>query len=729
MTNETTTPQSAPRAPQRPTIRSHHGDEVVDNYEWLRDKDNPDTIAYLEEENAWTSARTDHLEPLRETIFNEIKSRVLETDMSVPSRVGNWWYFARTTEGKQYGAQSRVPVRSADDWTPPTLEPGVTLPGEQVIFDANEEAAGTDFFSLGSFSVDEAGHRLAYATDTTGDERYTLRIRDLTTGADLPGAIPNTSGGAALTPDGRFVFYTTVDDAWRPDTVWRHEVGTDPSADAVVFREDDDRFWVGVGVSRTNRYLHIEASSKVTSETALIDLSEPTANPVVVWERREGVEYSVEHAVDATGSDCLLICHNDGYQDFAIARTGIPLAGPLDPGEAALVLTPEPGQRIEGVDAFASFLAVSYRDQAVPAVAVLGVAEALGGPGSAPWQLRSLRFEDEFSAVGIAGSGQFDQPLLRLGVSSFITPARVIDYEVATGAAHVRKVQPVLGGYDPSRYGQARLWARADDGTQVPISVVWRRDLVEVGADGVPAAPAPLRIYGYGAYEASLDPGLSIPRLSALDRGVVFAIAHVRGGGELGREWYEQGRMLNKKNTFTDFVACARHLVDAGWTAPDRMVAEGGSAGGLLIGAVVNLAPELFAGAVADVPFVDALTSILDPSLPLTVIEWDEWGDPLHDADVYAYMKSYSPYENVRAGVRYPRILAVTSLHDTRVLYVEPAKWVARLREVGADVLLKTEMSAGHGGVSGRYAQWREVAFELAWTLDVLGATEVRPHG
>ena len=308
---------------------------------------------------------------------------------------------------------------------------------------------------------------------------------------------------------------------------------------------------------------------------------------------------------------------------------------------------------------------------------------------------------------------------LRVTFASFVTPGTVYDYDLASSTLHLRKRHPVLGGYDPSEYAQARVWATAQDGTQVPVSLVWKTSFGDIGV-----APRPVHLYGYGSYEHSIEPGFSVARLSELDRGVVFAVAHVRGGGEMGRQWYEDGKLLNKRNTLTDFVDCARHLIDQGYTTPSQLVAEGGSAGGLLMGAVANLAPELFAGIVAEVPFVDALTTILDPSLPLTVIEWDEWGDPLHNPDVYAYMKTYSPYENVREDAAYPRILAVTSLNDTRVMYVEPAKWVARLREVGADALLKCEMVAGHGGVSGRYNAWRERAFELAWLLDVLGVAD-----
>jgi oligopeptidase B len=330
-------------------------------------------------------------------------------------------------------------------------------------------------------------------------------------------------------------------------------------------------------------------------------------------------------------------------------------------------------------------------------------------------EVAEVGFDEPLFAAGAGGNPEFDQPTVRFGYTSFVTPSTVYDLDVRTGERHLLKRQNVLGGYDPADYDQAREWATAADGTRVPVSLVWRRDAVP--AEG----PSPVHLYGYGSYEHSIDPGFSVARLSLLDRGVVFAVAHVRGGGELGRSWYEHGKTLTKKNTFTDFVAVADHLIAEGRTTPELMVAEGGSAGGLLMGAVANIAPDRFAGIVAAVPFVDALTSILDPDLPLTVIEWDEWGDPLHDAEVYEYMRGYSPYENVRDDVTYPRILAVTSINDTRVLYVEPAKWVARLREVGAPVLLKTEMSAGHGGVSGRYESWRERAFEIAWILDVLG--------
>jgi len=714
---------AAPAAKRVPFTRTHHGDSVEDPYEWLRDKDDPEVIAHLEAENAFTEARTAHLEPLRKRIFEEIRSRTQETDLSVPVREGRWWYYSRSFEGRQYGVQCRAPIASDDDWTPPTVadvDAGTpALPGEQVLFDANAEAEGHDFFRLGTFDVSTDGTMLLYAVDTVGDERYTLRVRDLVNGGELGDEVPNTSAGAVLSPDGRHAFYATVDDAWRPDTIWRHALGTEPSADVVVHHEKDERFWVGIGVTRSRGYIEVGIGSSITSESRLIPAADPTAAPTVVWPRREGVEYSVEHAVVA-GEDRLLIVHNDGAEDFELVD--VAASDPLGPRK--VILPHRPGVRLESVDAFASRVVVEYRRDALTRVAVLPLtADGYG-------DLRELEFDEPLYTVGTTGNPEWEQPTVRLGYGSLVTPSTVYDWTPDSAAAsdelRLLKRQPILGGYDPDAYEQRREWARAEDGTLVPISIVYRRDLVS------PGTPAPLELYGYGSYEHSIDPSVSIARLSLLDRGVVFAIAHVRGGGELGRHWYEDGKLTRKRNTFTDFVACAKHLVERGWTAPDRMVAEGGSAGGLLMGAVANLAPQLFAGILAAVPFVDALTSILDPDLPLTVIEWDEWGDPLHDAAVYEYMKTYTPYENVPQDARaYPRILAVTSLNDTRVLYVEPAKWIARLREAGAPVLLKTEMSAGHGGVSGRYNSWRERAFELAWLLDVLraGAESEGPVG
>ncbi|MGG7464454.1 S9 family peptidase [Plantibacter sp. YIM 135347] len=695
-----------PRARVEPFERTHHGDTVIDQYEWLRDKESPEVIAHLEAENAHTAQETEHLASLRATIFDEIKSRTLETDLSVPSRSGDWWYYGRSIEGQQYGLQCRVPVSSPDDWTPPTLPAEGGAPGEQILLDANLEADGHDFFSLGSFDVSDDGTRLLFAVDTEGDERYTLRIRDLATGAELDDTITGTSSGAEFSPDGASVIYTTVDESWRPDTVWLHTVGTPQSDDVQLFHEDDDRYWVGAGFTRSRAFLIIEVGSSITSEAAIVPADDLRAEPRIVWPKVEGVEYSVEHTV-VDGTDRLLILHNADAVNFELVE--VSAADPT--GERRVLLAHSDAIRLEDVEAFAHVATVSYRRDGLTRIGLLDVAAG---------SLSEVAFDEPLYTVGWSGNPEWSQPALRFGFGSMLTPSTVVDLVVATGERHIRKQQVVLGDYDASRYEQRREWATAADGTRVPVSIVRRRGL---------DTPGPLHLYGYGSYEASIDPSFSIARLSMLDRGVTFAIAHVRGGGELGRHWYEDGKLLHKKNTFTDFVDVARHLIEAGYTVPERLVAEGGSAGGLLMGAVANLAPELFAGVLAEVPFVDALTSILDPSLPLTVIEWDEWGDPLHNAEVYAYMKAYSPYENVREGVAYPRILAVTSLNDTRVLYVEPAKWVARLRDVGAPALLKTEMSAGHGGVSGRYNSWRERAYELSWLLDVLGLADAEPLG
>lgn len=698
-----------PTAPKHPLTRTHHGIDFVDDYEWLRDKESPETIAYLEAENAYTEQQTAHLAPLRQRIFDEIKSRVQETDLSVPVRMGDWWYYTRTEEGSQYGVHCRAPIADADDWTPPSIDEGGSLEGEQVVLDSNAVAAGHDFFSIGSFDVSDDGSRLLYGVDVDGDERYVLHVRDLERDTDLRDTIPNTGAGATFDPSGRFVFYPTVDESWRPDRIWRHRVGTPVTDDVTVFDEPDDRYWVGVGVTRSSQYLVIELGSKITSEVHLLDASDPTGEFHVVWPRTEGIEYDVEHAI-VGGSDRLLILHNDGAENFELVD--VPADDPMSVDDRRVVVQHDPERRIESVDAFAGHLALEYRSEALPRVAIIPI------DGDGYGDAHEVSFDEELYSAGLGGNPEWQQPTLRLGLTSFVTPSTVLDLDLVTGALTVLKRQPVLGGYRSEDYVQERDWATASDGTRIPVSLVYRRDAVEAGR------PAPLHLYGYGSYEHSIDPGFSVTRLSLLDRGVVFAVAHVRGGGEMGRHWYENGKTLSKKNTFTDFIAVADHLIQTGRTDPARLVAEGGSAGGLLMGAVANLAPDRFAGILAAVPFVDALTSILDPDLPLTVIEWDEWGDPLHDPEIYRYMSEYSPYENVRGDVRYPRILAVTSINDTRVLYVEPAKWTAKLRSVGAPVLLKTEMAAGHGGVSGRYDSWHERAFELAWMLDVLGLAD-----
>ncbi|WP_305787801.1 S9 family peptidase [Symbioplanes lichenis] len=688
-------PTTPPAVRPVPADRTFHGDTVTDEFSWLAQKENPETIAYLEAENAYTERATAHLEPLRTTIFEEIKGRTQETDLSVPQRKGSFWYYTRTVEGKQYGIQCRV-AAGPDEVDPPATGDGAPLPGEEVLLDGNELAEGKEFFALGTFELTADGTRVAYSVDFAGDERFTLKIKDLTSGETLADEVPNTFYGSAWSADGSELFYITVDEAWRPYRVWRHTVGRPAADDVLVYEESDERFWVGVELTRSEKFIVIDANSKVTSEVRVIAADNPTAEPAVIRERVQGVEYSIEHH-----GHRFLVLHNENAEDFALAYTSAD-----NPGDWVELIPHMPGTRLEGVDAFQRHLVISLRRDGLTGLRVI----ADGSTDS-----YDLEFPEPIYSVGLAGNPEYDTNLVRIAYTSLVTPDSIYDVDLITNAMVLRKQKPVLGGYDASDYEQFREWGIGDDGTRIPISIVARKGTARDGQ-------APLLLYGYGSYEHSVDPYFSIARLSLLDRGVVFAIAHVRGGGEMGRRWYENGKMLTKKNTFTDFVACARGLVSKKWTSADKIVARGGSAGGLLMGAVANIAPDAFAGIVAQVPFVDPLTSILDPSLPLTVTEWEEWGNPLESADVYAYMKSYSPYENV-AKLDYPAILAVTSLNDTRVLYHEPAKWIARLRATAPDgsYLLKTEMGAGHGGPSGRYDSWKEEAFVIAWTLDRVG--------
>lgn len=692
---DTPVPPVAKRLESR---REFHGEVFIDPYEWLRDKSDPEVIAYLEAENTYADQTTAHLEPLRQRIFDEIKARTKETDLSVPTRRGEWWYYVRSFEGKQYGVQCRCPIVNPDDWIPPTFDEHTEIPGEQVLLDENVEAEGHDFFAVGAASVSVDGNVLAYSVDVIGDERYTLRFKDLRTGEQYPDEITGIGAGVTLATDNRTVYYTTVDAAWRPDTVWRYRLGSGEPAEE-VYHERDERFWLAVGRTRSDAYVVIASGSAITSEVRYADAADPRAQFTTVLPRRDGVEYSVEHAV-VGAQDRFLILHNDGAVNFTLVDTPV-----SDPGKQRTLIPHRDDVRLDGVDAFANHLVVSYRREALPRLQVWPI-NSEGGYG----RPEEIAFDTELMSAGLGPNPTWDSPKLRIGAGSFVTPTRIYDIDLITGERTLLREQPVLGGYRREDYIERRDWAFADDGTRIPVSIVHC-----VGIE----FPAPALLYGYGAYEICEDPRFSISRLSLLDRGMMFVVAHVRGGGEMGRLWYEHGKLLEKKNTFTDFVAVAHHLVDSGLTRPENMVALGGSAGGLLMGAVANMAPDLFAGILAQVPFVDPLTSILDPSLPLTVTEWEEWGDPLSDSDVYFYVKSYSPYENV-APKRYPAILAMTSLHDTRVYYVEPAKWVAALRHAKTDgnpVLLKTQMSAGHGGISGRYERWKEIAFQYAWLL------------
>ncbi len=706
-----------PVAERRPVTSTHHGRTRVDDYDWLRDREDPAVTAYLTAENDHTREATAHLAGLRQAIFEEIKARTLETDLSVPTRNRGYWYYGRSFAGREYGATCRVPVTDEADWTPPRPAEDCApdqpaLPGEEVLLDLDHLAEGHEFFSLGGSAVSLDGRLLAFGTDTTGDERYTVRVKDLATGELLDDVITGVLGGATWSPSGQEFYYSTIDETWRPDKIWRHRLGTAQADDELVHHETDGRFWVGIGRSRTDRFLHVVSGSKTTTEVRLLDTHHPEQGPWVFAPRREGLEYSVEHAV-LGGEDVLLVLHNLTGPDFEL---GVAPVAPTPAEDWRPLIPHDPAVRLEDVDAFASHLVVHQRSEGLTQLRLL----TLGDAGVKEDFL--VEFDQEVYTVGAAGNPDFAAPVVRLGYTSMSVPASVYDYDVADRRLTLLRRTPVLGGYDPADYEEHRLWASAEDGERVPISVVSRRGARDDG-------PIPMLLYGYGSYEASMDPYFSVPRLSLLDRGAGFAIAHVRGGGEMGRRWYDDGKLQRKQNTFSDFVACARHLVDAGWTTPDRLVTEGASAGGLLMGAVANQVPDLFAGIVAGVPFVDNLTSMLDSSLPLTVTEYDEWGNPEADPEVYDYIASYAPYDNV-AAVDYPPILAETSFHDTRVLYVEPAKWIARLRATAVgrrQFLLRTEMSAGHGGVSGRYKSWHDRAFTLAWILDRLGLADRAP--
>ena len=695
----------APSPERRPTERIHHGDVVVDPYEWMRDKTDPEVIAHLESENAYADARTAHLGALRQRLVEEFVGHTQETDLSVPVRRGDWWYITRTTAGDDYPRFTRV----ADAGAMPQVEPGVMLAGEQVLLDAQAEAAGHEFYSLGGLTLSPDHNLLAYAVDTAGDERFTLRVLDLSAGEVLDESVAGTGYGIAFSTDQQWLFYARVDDAWRQHQVWRHRIGADPAEDVLVLEEGDERFMIGFERSRDETTLVIQSASTTTAEAWLLDLAAPESAPVPAGGRRDGVDYAVEHA-----GDRLLVVHNDGHTGFALAQA--PLEAPEQWEE---LLAAGEGERLLAVESFAGFVALELRAGGLASVRII--------PRAADGSLRLDQAEDlthggELDTVELDANPNWDQQAVRYELTSLLTPPTVAEREVATGATEILRVTPVPR-YDPSLYVERREWATAADGTAIPLSVVARK---EVAADGT----APGYLYGYGSYEVSVAPSFVPTRLSLLDRGVVVAIAHVRGGGEMGRDWYDHGKLLEKKNSFSDFVAAAEHLGASGLVDPARLGAEGRSAGGLLMGAVANLAPERFRAIIAGVPFVDALTTILDPSLPLTVGEWEEWGDPLHDPSVYEYMKEYTPYENVQA-VEYPAIFASTSLNDTRVFFVEPAKWVARLREtVTSDqserpIVFRCEMVAGHGGRSGRYRKWEQRADELAWLLDQLGAIEL----
>lgn len=818
-----------PQAKLEPHRRTAYGDTFIDPYEWMRDKDSPELQRLVREENDYYQARTAGFDGLKHKLFEELKSRVDETDMSVPTRMDGYWYFVRTQEGLQYGVQCRLPIAGPDDWDPPQIkasDAAGSMPGEQVVFDPNIESKGHDFFRLGGLDLTRDGRWLLYGVDTAGSERYDYRIRSLEDGHELPEVFEGVAE-ACFTPDGKWVFYTLLDQSWRPYAVCRHQVGTNLDDDVEVFRENDERFWVGVGMSFDERNVVIGSSSKTTSEVLMLPVDTPEGEFRAFIPRQEGVEYDVSFAQfegaceDGADIPLALVYHNAKNPNFEVdvvdlrsheppytlgegvvvaqgspygcergdevepEASGKRVNTPYDNPENPEILRGARGLGIEGISIYRHFVVLSYRKDSLPHVAVMTKQDALEDfLAHRSWRFRELQ-PDEGSegshlySISAGGNPSYDVPRMRYSFSSYTQPGQLRELDVATGVSRLLKQAKVHGGFDAANYREKRVWVRVRDGESVPVSLVWRPDCCQsmVALDGhlsdidvlasdsgklvenqsglTPAGP--MFITGYGAYEVSSDPGFSVARISMLDRGVLYAVVHVRGGGEMGRAWYEQGRRLAKRHTFEDFVDATKALQQAGLADPKRTVANGGSAGGLLMGAVANMAPECYAGIEADVPFVDALTSILDPSLPLTVTEWDEWGDPLHDKNVYDYMKSYSPYENApfgpwqgddksadtsqnqsvvnrsgerqssdgnpsdTAASRYPKIFATTSMNDTRVLYVEPLKWIARLQSQGVDAIARIEVEAGHGGTSGRYKQWQEVSDENAWCLNTMG--------
>ena len=657
---------------QRPTGATN------DPWAWLRNRD--DAIAYLEAENAYTDAWFAPLNGLVDTIFHEIKNRTQETDEAVPVKMGPWWYTTRTVEGSSYSIHCRGASRATAT--------------DAVLLDENIEAGDHEYFSLGVFEVSPDHRWLAWSSDTDGSELYTLHIRDLTTGTDLPDVVENTSGwsGAAWAADSSMVFYLRPDEQMRPAEIWRHSVGSDGSSDVMVMSEPDERFFLGVTLSRSEEWLILGAASKTSAEMWLVPANTPTAAPVSVRGRTDDLEYLIDH-----WGDRFVVLTNLDALDFKV------MTAPIDtPGEWSEFIAHVPGQRIVGIEPFADHLVVHEWANAQQRLRIVqrdGVSDA-------------LHIDDEPHELSLDANPEWRATTLRYNFESFTSPPAVFELDLTSGERTLLKQRPTPN-IDLDRYEASREWAVAPDGTKVPVDIVRAKGTV---AD----ATAPCIVYGYGSYEESIPPWFSAPRLSLLDRGWVWALVHPRGGGELGRAWYEQGKLLNKRNTFTDTIACVEHLVAGKWARPDGVVIRGGSAGGLLVGACMTMRPDLFAGVIAEVPFVDVVSTMSDPTLPLTVTEWEEWGDPRSEPWA-SYMLGYSPYDNTVA-TDYPAVFITGGLNDPRVSFHEPAKWCAKLRALRTNdspLIMRMEMGAGHGGPSGRYHQWREEAGYLVFAITI----------
>ena len=699
MTELTPPTRVAPPAARRETREcSHHGIPLADDFAWLRAENwqevmrdpsllGPGIRDYLEAENAYMRAELAGTAALQDTLFKEMKARLKEDDRQVPTPDGPFEYFPRFVKGGQYAQLCRIPRGGNAD------EPHVLL-------DGNAEAKGKTYWDLGGAAHSHDHKLLAYATDDKGSELYTIRFRDLETGATLGDEIADTRGSLAWAEDGRTLFYVRVDDNHRPLYVYRHAIGTDAKEDVLVYEEKDIGFYVGLSATQSRRFIAIDVHDHETSEVRLIDCRALEAVPRLVSPRRKGHQYSVEHE----GERLVIVTNSQGAEDFRIVEA--PIATPSEDNWREVV-PHRPGRLIVDVNVYARHMVRLEREDGLPRIVIREHTSGDEHP---------IAFQEEAYALGMAAGYEFDTSALRFTYSSLTTPAETYDYDMATRARVLRKRQEVPSGHNPQDYVTRRLYAPSHDGELVPVTLLYRKDTPLDGS-------APLLLYGYGAYGISMPAAFATARLSLVDRGFIYAIAHIRGGKDKGYRWYTSGKMHLKQNTFRDFIAAGEHLVKEGLTRRGRIVAQGGSAGGMLMGAVANMAPDLFLGIIAEVPFVDVLNTMLDKELPLTPPEWPEWGNPIASKEEFDAIRAYSPYENV--GKRaYPHILAVAGLTDPRVTYWEPAKWVAKLRVFNTSdkmILLKTNMGAGHGGSSGRFEALKDTALVYAFALKIAG--------
>jgi len=687
---------SAPTAEFREHVHTEHGVERPDPYYWMRNREDEAVIRYVEAENAYTEAHTQHLADFRKTLYDEMLGRIQETDLSAPVRRGNYWYYTRTEEGQSYPIYCRKLG---------SVEHGE----EEVLLDVNLLGAEHEYVKIGAFTVSPDHNLLAYSIDTNGRELFDLRIKDLRTDEHLPDLIPDIDTGATWATDNQTLLYNVLDDALRPYQVRRHRLGTPVDQDVVAYQEDDDKFRVGSWRTRSDAYLVIGSFSTLTTELRIIDAAAPESEAIVLAPRHEGLRYSVAHHGDwlyivTNDSDDENGKHNDDAINYKLVRA--PITSPTRE-QWAEVIPHRAEVQVVDVDTFANHLVLTEREGGLSHLRVIDLNDPV----------KDYRVPLQEPAYDLWGGNnpEFETNQFRFGYSSLITPSSTFEVNMETGEQVLLKQKPVLGGFDRDAYVSQRVTATAADGTAIPVSIVHRKDLVLDGQ-------RPTLLYGYGSYGINIDPSFNSNRLSLLDRGVVFAIAHIRGSSTMGRPWYENGKFLHKRNTFTDFINAAEYLIEAGYTNPNKLCVQGGSAGGLLIGATINMRPELFHAAVAQVPFVDVVTTMLDDSIPLTANEWEEWGNPA-DKTYFDYMLSYSPYDNV-AEQDYPHLLITSGLNDPRVQYWEPTKWTARLRMRKTDnnqLLLKTNMGAGHFAKSGRYGYLEDIAFVYAFLLDRFG--------